>query len=158
MSQEMARRCLWIQDAAASSPLASEQPASASEREHRRRVAALHKTLKCLLLDRHVIKWQAAPPHCHGADQLAAALTDALDELLDEMDAREPPASKAPVARSLLDDVSQHLAFCQRAASACVNRDAALMVVKRYLNCFTFILLSLYRSTFDEMFVCFFLG
>ena len=134
MSQELARRCIWIQDSTSSSsvssPAASPAPtgASAVEREHRRRVACLQRALKSLIQERHIVKCQWEPD---VESQVASLLTSVVDELLDEIEAKEAPLAKSPFPRAFLDDVNQHLAFCQKAASACVNREAALMVVKR---------------------------
>lgn len=52
MSQELARRCIWIQESAISSPNTSgsvHSESSITERENRRRVNAVQKILKVVL-------------------------------------------------------------------------------------------------------------
>ena len=70
----------------------------------------------------------------HG-EQSVAKLCDKLrsiiEDLLDELDAKEA-LSRSSLPRSSLDEINQHLAFCQRAASCSVNRESALMAVKRF--------------------------
>jgi hypothetical protein len=67
-----------------------------------------------------------------SVSSLAAMLRSIVDELLDECEAKEILSRSSPLPRSFLDDINQHLAFCQRAASCSVNRESALLAVKRF--------------------------
>lgn len=87
---------------------------------------------KTLLQEKHVIKSQTeAFPAVTG--QLSATLRAIVEEVLDEAEAKDV-LSRSPLPRSFLEEINQHLAFCQRAASCSVNRESALMVVKRYIT------------------------
>uniref|UniRef100_A0A0P5L1U9 Leucine-rich repeat and WD repeat-containing n=1 Tax=Daphnia magna TaxID=35525 RepID=A0A0P5L1U9_9CRUS len=135
MSQELARRCIWIQEMTISSPNTSgsvHSESSITERENRRRVNAVQKILKTLLQEKHVIKTQAEP-FSAVTSQLSATLHSIVEEVLVEAEARDV-LSRSSLPRLLLEEINQHLAFCQRAASCSVNRESALMVVKRYLT------------------------
>lgn len=85
--------------------------------------------MQTLLQEKHVIKSQAESfPAVTG--QLSVALRSIVEEVLDEAEAKDV-LSRSSLSRSFLEEINQHLAFCQRAASCSVNRESALMAVKR---------------------------
>ena len=86
--------------------------------------------VQTLLQEKHVIKSQAEP-FSAVTGQLSATLHSIVEEVLDEAEAKDV-LSRSSLSRSFLEEINQHLTFCQREASCSVNRESALMVVKRY--------------------------
>jgi hypothetical protein len=62
---------------------------------------------------------------------LAATLQSIVQELLDDVEAKDVFRHVRCLPRCCLEEINQHIAFCQRAASCSVNREAALMAIKR---------------------------
>ena len=91
-------------------------------------------TIQGLLQEKNVICRQAQQQQ--QQQSVAATLRSIVDELLDECEAKEALSRSSPLPRSFLDDINQHLAFCQRAASCSVNRESALLAVKRFFLSF----------------------
>lgn len=82
-----------------------------------------------LLLEHHVIKHQAESFRA-VTGQLSVALRSIVEEVLDEAEAKDA-LLRSPLSRPFLEEINQHLTFCQKAASCSVNRESALVVIKR---------------------------
>lgn len=86
-------------------------------------------SMQTLLQENHVIKSQAEA-FSAVTGQLLTMLRSIVEEVLEEAEAKDV-LSRSSLSRSFLEEINQHLAFCQRAASCSVNRESALIVVKR---------------------------
>lgn len=62
---------------------------------------------------------------------LSTTLRCIIEELLDDMDNKDVFRTAYSVPHCLLEQISQHIGFCQKAASCSVNRESALAAIKR---------------------------
>ncbi|XP_052741482.1 uncharacterized protein LOC112050266, partial [Bicyclus anynana] len=138
MSGEAARRCVWVCRAGA----APDADADADHhRELQRRLANLQKDLKLHLSERNIIRAsiRGRPNNGFSDDEYTSGVKTAMGERLDALfDAlvgeAETPAGYCGIPTSLFDEVSEHLAFCQKVTQCTSNREITLNELKTYIR------------------------
>ncbi|XP_060807399.1 uncharacterized protein LOC106135765 [Amyelois transitella] len=140
MSIEAARRCVWVCRAGA----AVQEPADVADAAHHnelnRRLNNLQKDLKLHLSERNIIRASIRGRSAPGGEDeytegVRSALGERLDALLDALIAEnEMPAGYNGIPTSLFEEVSEHLAFCQKAAQCTSNREITLNELKTYIT------------------------
>ncbi|KAF4525524.1 hypothetical protein B566_EDAN014910, partial [Ephemera danica] len=150
MSQELARRCIWLcrvfthiqspVDAVTSAP---------GQAELRRRLDILQNNLKNQLAERHVlrmpVRWRdggldpnAQPEHQAYVDEVAqrlsAHLKATIHDIMEEDETKSMLKASHGVEGELFQELMQQTAFCQRAAQCSVNREGVLQDIKNYLS------------------------
>ena len=83
--------------------------------------------MQSLLQEKHILKNQA-----EATEHLSAVLQSIIEELLGDMESKDALRSAYSIPRCVLEHISQHIGFCQKAASCSVNRESALTAIKRY--------------------------
>ncbi|XP_034826007.1 NACHT and WD repeat domain-containing protein 2 isoform X2 [Maniola hyperantus] len=138
MSSEAARRCVWVCRAGA----ATDADADADhQRELQRRLTNLQKDLKLHLSERNIIRAsiRGRPNNGFSDDEYTSGVKTALGERLEALfDAlvseAETPAGYCGIPTSLFDEVSDHLAFCQKVTQCTSNREITLNELKTYIR------------------------
>ncbi|KAG6463146.1 hypothetical protein O3G_MSEX013698 [Manduca sexta] len=145
MSVEAARRCVWVCRAGTPS-VTSAEPADAADAAHhhelQRRLANLQKDLKLHLSERNIIRASVRGRAAAGAggdeqylERVRGALAERLDALLDSLVAdHDAPPGHNGVPATLLDEINEHLSFCQKAAQCTSNREVTLNELKTYIT------------------------
>lgn len=151
MSQEMARRTLWLHRVYTHQPPAD--PAAPAptpqEAELRRRLDAIHQLLKAQLVEKHILRMSVKycdgglpppeqPEHAqYVADvtaQLTSTLRNILDAIIDEDQARTVGRPGFGLDNRLVLELGHQAGVCQRASQCSVNRDAVIAQVKSYVE------------------------
>ncbi|XP_077284296.1 NACHT domain- and WD repeat-containing protein 1 isoform X2 [Arctopsyche grandis] len=147
MSQELARRCLWINRVFMQQTGRPEHD-SVSEKELQRRLAILQKDLKSQLVEKHIARAVVAgtgmdgvqpsiPEHAQylsGAKaHLAERLKAAAEAIIEEHASRSPLTHAQGIHASMFEELNSHTVFCQKTAQSSVNREAVLNSVKNYI-------------------------
>lgn len=147
MSQELARRCLWLYRVCAPAASQSQEPPSPGETELRRRLEALHKDLKNQLNEKHIlripVRWVEGgldlqlPDHAQYVtevtSQLDKHLRGVVDTIIEEDQAKNMLKSSYGIDSRLFQELMQQTSFCQRAAQCSINREAVLQEIKSYV-------------------------
>ncbi|XP_072948147.1 NACHT domain- and WD repeat-containing protein 1 [Epargyreus clarus] len=142
MSSEAARRCVWVCRAAAEPP-PTDAHDLAHHQELQRRLANLQKDLRMNLSERNIIRASVRGRNSSvsgGNDDeytagVRVALAERLDALLDGLVVEgETPAGYCGVPTSLFEEISEHLAFCQKATQCTSNREITLNELKMYVQ------------------------
>ncbi|XP_069676393.1 NACHT and WD repeat domain-containing protein 2 isoform X2 [Periplaneta americana] len=147
MSQELARRCLWLYRVCAPTGSQSQDPPSPGETELRRRLEALHKNLKNQLNEKHIlrmpVRWMEGgldlefPEHAQYVaevtSQLANHLRSLVDTIIEEDQNKSVLKSSYGIDSRLFQELMQQTSFCQRAAQCSINREAVLQEIKNYI-------------------------
>ncbi|CAH2245203.1 jg24976 [Pararge aegeria aegeria] len=138
MSSDAARRCVWVCRAGAAPDT---DPDADHNRELQRRLVNLQKDLKLNLSERNIIRAsiRGRPNNGFSDDEytsgVKAALGDRLDALFDALVSEaETPAGYCGIPTSLFDEVSEHLAFCQKVTQCTSNREITLNELKTYIR------------------------
>ncbi|XP_068084365.1 NACHT and WD repeat domain-containing protein 2 [Anabrus simplex] len=146
MSQELARRCLWLYRLYTHTGQTAE-PSSPGEVELARRLEALHKDLKNLLNEKHIlrlpVRWveggvnMELTEHAQYITEVTAHLSkhlrSVIDAIIEEDQAKVVFRSYYGIEQWLLQELMQHASFCQKAAQCSVNREAVLQEIKNYV-------------------------
>ncbi|XP_021914136.1 NACHT and WD repeat domain-containing protein 2 isoform X2 [Zootermopsis nevadensis] len=147
MSQELARRCLWLYRVCAPAGGQSQDPPSSGEIELRRRLEALHKDLKNQLNEKHIlrmpVRWVEGgldlelPEHAQYVSdvtlQLNKHLQALVDTIIEEDQTKCVLKSSYGIDSRLFQELMQQTGFCQRAAQCSINREAVLQEIKSYV-------------------------
>ncbi|KAK7866181.1 hypothetical protein R5R35_001398 [Gryllus longicercus] len=147
MSQELARRCIWLYRLYTHT-MPSQESATPGDVELARRLETLHKDLKNLLSEKHIlrlpVRWAEGglnleiPEHAQYISEVTAHLSKHLrvviDTIIDEDQAKVVLRSCYGIERRLLQELMQHTTFCQKASQCSVNRDGILQEIKKYIT------------------------
>nr|XP_037873954.1 uncharacterized protein LOC101738342 isoform X2 [Bombyx mori] len=146
MSVEAARRCVWVCRAGGAggggvgAGVGGEPDDAAQIHELQRRLANLQKELKVHLSERNIIRASvrgrsAASGDDEYAEGVRAALVERLEALLDALvSEHDAPPGYNGIPTSLLDEINEHLIFCQKSAQCTSNREITLNELKTYIT------------------------
>ncbi|XP_063237108.1 NACHT domain- and WD repeat-containing protein 1 isoform X2 [Bacillus rossius redtenbacheri] len=146
MSQELARRCLWLCRVFTPAGPAPEQP-SVGEAELARRLEALQKDLRNQLSDKHILRLAVRcvgggldpelPEHAQYVSEVAAHMARHLracvDAIVEEDQAKAVLRPSYGIDGRLFEELMQQTSFCQRAAQCSINREAVLHSIRSYV-------------------------
>lgn len=138
MSVEQARRCVWV-SRAGNQPAVEAAEDVAGHNELQRRLTNLQRDLKQHLTERNIIRaslrGRPGISDEEYAETVRSALGDRLDALLDSLICEhDGPRGHNGIPASLLDELTEHLIFCQKAAQCSTNREITLNELKSYTN------------------------
>ncbi|KAK6633137.1 hypothetical protein RUM43_012881 [Polyplax serrata] len=148
MSQELARRCLWLYRVFTQKP-ESNQPLSLLGQEQKRRLDIVYKELRSQLTEKHVIrvnvKWIQDGIVDKNIPEHAAYISDVTSHLMKYLKATifniiEEDQSKAVVNpmhgidAQLLNEIKWQGLFCQKAVQSSVTREMVLQKIKSYVT------------------------
>ncbi|XP_075219526.1 NACHT and WD repeat domain-containing protein 2 isoform X3 [Lycorma delicatula] len=147
MSQELARRCLWLNRVYTHQTEDNRTPLSPGDAELKRRLELLQKDLRAQLNEQHILRmpvqWVEGgldsniPEHAQYMAEVQSQLTESLsaiiNTIIEEDQAKVVMKSSYGVESSLLLELVQQTHFTQRAAQCSVNRDGVLNKIKSYI-------------------------
>ena len=84
------------------------------------------KMLQSLLQEKHIVRSEA-----EACANLVPMVRCIINELLDEIEAKDIHNSAYAIPRNFIEEINQHISFCQKAASCSINRDSSLAIIKR---------------------------
>ncbi|XP_052123823.1 NACHT domain- and WD repeat-containing protein 1-like [Frankliniella occidentalis] len=149
MSQEMARRTLWLHRVYTHQPPAAPAAApSAQETELRRRLDSIHQILKSQLVEKHILRLSVKysdgglqpelPEHAQYVAEVTAQLTNSLrgivDAIIDEDMAKTVGKPGFGLDNRLMQELTHQASVCQQASQCSVNRDYILSEIKSYVE------------------------
>ncbi|XP_059471798.1 NACHT domain- and WD repeat-containing protein 1 isoform X2 [Neocloeon triangulifer] len=141
MSQELAKRSIWVWRASAPQSADDAAEISTGLVEQRRRLEILQDNLKGQLAEKHIIRVQARDPEAEQQKQYAQDLAEKLDahlqtavtKIISEDLAKDPLKSCLGVSGELFQELVQQANYCQKAAQCNINREEVLQHVKNYI-------------------------
>ncbi|XP_054275892.1 NACHT and WD repeat domain-containing protein 2-like [Macrosteles quadrilineatus] len=147
MSQEMARRCLWLCRVFTHTTEDPRVTLSPADAELKRRLETLQKALKNQLIEQHIlrltVKWQDGglntdnTEHAQYVAEVTASLTQRLsttiDSIIEEDQNKTVIKSSQGIESELLQELMIQTHFTQRAAQCSVNREAILRELRSYV-------------------------
>ncbi|KAL0276683.1 UNVERIFIED_CONTAM: hypothetical protein PYX00_004199 [Menopon gallinae] len=148
MSQELARRCLWLYRVFTQKPEPN-TTASLLEQEQKRRLDIIYKDLKSQLTEKHVIrlsvKWnqggivdQNIPEHAQYVSDVTSHLMKYLKatifNIIEEDQSKAVVRSMFGIESQFLNELKWQAMYCQKAAQSSVNREQVLQEIQSYLT------------------------
>lgn len=154
MSQELAKRCIWlnrIYQPQAGTP----EDLTPGQEELHRRLNNLQRDLRPLsssqnqLTERHIIRipvrWmegglqpKKVPEHASYIDcvveNLSRLLTEMVDTIMEEHQTKTTLRPSYGIDAATLEELNQQTSFCQRAAQCSVNREKTINEIKGYIT------------------------
>ncbi|RZF39182.1 hypothetical protein LSTR_LSTR014668 [Laodelphax striatellus] len=150
MSQELAKRCVWLQRVFTHQPLEELRVTTKSEAELKRRLDSLQRSLKTNLEEKHVLRisvpWsksgldQSLPDNAqYAADvtvQLRIALLSIINEIVDDDPIKllPPLSSSFGINSEMFYELSRQAQFIQKLARCSVNGEGVMSQMKSYIN------------------------
>ncbi|XP_030753342.1 NACHT and WD repeat domain-containing protein 2 [Sitophilus oryzae] len=146
MSQEMAKRCIWMNRVYTPTPKTPENPSPGEEEAHRR-LNILQKDLRDQLTEKHIVRIQVKysdsglnpdlPEHKDYVStvttHLQKHLKDTIDGIVEEHAAKSMIKPSFGIEAGLFEELNQQTYFCQKAAQCSINREKTIEDVHRYL-------------------------
>ncbi|XP_049833754.1 NACHT domain- and WD repeat-containing protein 1 [Schistocerca gregaria] len=147
MSQELARRCLWLYRLYTHTGPTTE-PSTPGDVELLRRLDTLHKELKTQLSEKHIlripVRWVEGglntqlPEHAQYVSEVVTQLTthlnSVIDSIIEEDQSKMVLKSSYGISGQLLQELMLQTGVCQQAAQSSVNREAVLNDIRSYLT------------------------
>lgn len=150
MSQELARRTLWLHRVYTHQPPAdpAAPPPSTQEAELRRRLDNIHHILKGQLVEKNILRLSVKyaeggvqpelPEHAqYVADvtaQLTAALKNIVDAIIDEDQSKAVGKPGFGLDKRLVQELTHQAGVCQQASQCSVNREGVIAQIKSYVE------------------------
>lgn len=149
MSQELAKRCVWINRVYTPAARTPDQMEPGDAELHRR-LNNLQRDLKNQLNEKHIIRLPVkfvegglnalVPEHAQYIAQicslLRSQLQDSVDAIADEHQTKVLLRPAQGIPSTLFEELNQQTNFCQRAAQCSVNREIVLGEIKKYFSYF----------------------
>ncbi|KAB0804135.1 hypothetical protein PPYR_01105 [Photinus pyralis] len=146
MSQELAKRCIWLNRVYTPSEKTPEN-LSPREAELKRRLNNLQRDLANQLLERHIMRIsvkyvcgglsEEIPEHKlyveHVVDYLKKNLLESIDAIMEEHHNKTVLKPTYGIDSSLFEELTQQTTFCQRAAQCSINREKMLSDIEKYI-------------------------
>ncbi|ENN74521.1 hypothetical protein YQE_08845, partial [Dendroctonus ponderosae] len=139
MSQEMAKRCIWMNRVYTPTPKTPENP-SPGEEEAIRRLNALQKDLRDQLTEKHIVRIQVKysenglnldiPEHqdyiSTVTTHLEKQLHNTIDSIIEEHTSKCMIRPSYGIEASLFEELNQQTYFCQKASQCSMNRERTI--------------------------------
>ncbi|XP_045482226.1 NACHT and WD repeat domain-containing protein 2 isoform X1 [Harmonia axyridis] len=146
MSQEMAKRCIWMNRVYIPTVKTPENM-SPVEAELQRRLNILQKDLRDQLAEKHIVRISVKyvdgglnveiPEHLNYVEQVAAHLKKHLIEMIngiiEEHQAKAVLKPSYGIEAPIFEELNQQTGFCQKAAQCSVNREKTINEMKEYI-------------------------
>ncbi|XP_076260371.1 NACHT domain- and WD repeat-containing protein 1 isoform X1 [Rhynchophorus ferrugineus] len=147
MSQEMAKRCIWMNRVYTPTPRTPDNPSPGDEEAHRR-LNILQKDLRDQLTEKHIVRIQVKysesglnPKLPEYADYVATVTThlqkhlkDTIDGIIEEHAAKNTIRPSYGIEAALFEELNQQTHFCQKAAQCSINREKTIEDLQQYLG------------------------
>ncbi|XP_060535991.1 NACHT and WD repeat domain-containing protein 2 [Cylas formicarius] len=146
MSQEMAKRCIWLNRVYTPTPKTPDN-LSPGEAEAQRRLNMLQKDLREQLTEKHIVRIQVRysddgldmdlPEHEQYVStvttHLRKHLYETIDSIIEEHQSKTMSKASYGVEAALFDELNVQIGFCQRAAQCSINREKTIEEIKGYV-------------------------
>ncbi|KAL3288933.1 hypothetical protein HHI36_003377 [Cryptolaemus montrouzieri] len=146
MSQEMAKRCIWMNRVYTPTGRTPENM-SPGESELYRRLNILQKDLRDQLAEKHIVRLSVKyvegginvqiPEHANYVEQVALHLKKHLTEMIvgiiEEHHAKSMLKPSYGIEASIFEELNQQTGFCQKAAQCSINREKTINEIKEYI-------------------------
>ncbi|KAL1513904.1 hypothetical protein ABEB36_003243 [Hypothenemus hampei] len=146
MSQEMAKRCIWMNRVYTPTPKTPDNP-SPGEEEAIRRLNILQKDLRDQLSEKHIVRIQVkysetglsldVPGH---KEYIAAVqmhlhkhLQEGIDSIIEEHTSKNLIKPSYGIEASLFEELNQQAGFCQKASQCSINRERTIEEIHSYM-------------------------
>ncbi|XP_017775485.1 PREDICTED: NACHT and WD repeat domain-containing protein 2 isoform X1 [Nicrophorus vespilloides] len=147
MSQELAKRCIWINRVYTPGEKTTNEPPSPGESEHFRRLNILQRDLRNQLAEKHIVRLPVKyvdgglnmeiPEHAQYISQVLGHmnkhLTEMIDAIIDEHQSKNILKPSYGIDTSIFEELNQQTTFCQKAAQCSVNREKTISDIKNYI-------------------------
>uniref|UniRef100_A0AAR5PUI3 NACHT domain-containing protein n=1 Tax=Dendroctonus ponderosae TaxID=77166 RepID=A0AAR5PUI3_DENPD len=147
MSQEMAKRCIWMNRVYTPTPKTPENP-SPGEEEAIRRLNALQKDLRDQLTEKHIVRIQVKysenglnldiPEHqdyiSTVTTHLEKQLHNTIDSIIEEHTSKCMIRPSYGIEASLFEELNQQTYFCQKASQCSMNRERTIEEIHSYIT------------------------
>ncbi|KAK5648750.1 hypothetical protein RI129_003642 [Pyrocoelia pectoralis] len=147
MSQELAKRCIWLNRVYTPSERTPEN-LSPREIELQRRLYNLQRDLANQLAEKHIVRVSVkyvdgglsehVPEHKQYIEQiiiyLKKHLLESIDSIIDEHQNKILLKPSYGIDSSLFEELNQQTIFCQKAAQCSINREKMLNDIKKYIT------------------------
>jgi hypothetical protein len=147
MSQELAKRCIWINRVYTPTAKTPDNP-SPGDAELYRRLNTLQKDLRNQLAEKHIVRIPVkyvegglnleVPEHAQYIAQVTAHLrkhlSEMMDSIIDEHQGKTMLKPSHGIEAPLFEELNQQTSFCQKAAQCSINREKTINEIKTYIN------------------------
>nr|XP_022901761.1 NACHT and WD repeat domain-containing protein 2 [Onthophagus taurus] len=147
MSQELAKRCVWINRVYTPGEKTPEN-LSPGETELHRRLNTLQRDLRNQLAEKHIVRIPVKfvegglntdiPEHEQYISQiiyhLKKHLTEMVNAIIEEHQSKTVLKPCYGIEAALFEELNQQTGFCQKAAQCSVNREKTIAEIKSYIN------------------------
>ncbi|CAG9765713.1 unnamed protein product [Ceutorhynchus assimilis] len=147
MSQEMAKRCIWMNRVYTPTPKTPDNP-TPGEEEAIRRLNILQKDLRDQLAEKHIVRIQVKysdtgpnldiPEH---KDYVSTVIThiqkhlqETIDSIMDEHTNKTMIKPSYGIEASLFEELNQQTYFCQKASQCSINREKTIEEIQSYIT------------------------
>ncbi|XP_066263113.1 NACHT and WD repeat domain-containing protein 2 [Euwallacea similis] len=147
MSQEMAKRCIWMNRVYIPTPKTPENP-SPGEEEAVRRLNGLQKDLRDQLAEKHMVRIQVKysesglnldiPEHKEYVTtvttHLQKHLQETIDSIIDDHTNKTMIRPSYGIEAGLFEELNQQTYFCQKASQCSINRERTIEEIYAYIT------------------------
>ncbi|XP_018319781.1 NACHT domain- and WD repeat-containing protein 1 isoform X2 [Agrilus planipennis] len=147
MSQELAKRCIWVNRVFTPSEKTPENP-TCGEKELERRLNNLQKDLREQLAEKHIIRTLVknmdkglnleVAEHKQYIDQIITSLKkyliETINNIIEEHKSKTVVRPSYGIDSELFEELNQQTIFCQKAAQCSINREKTINEIKSYIT------------------------